>query len=88
MYVCVRTMAPMVDDPRKLFLLTTVGNYFSMKTSPTLATCTPINNFLDDANEFLLAASTDGDELTFSNKVREMVEHFTDMRREEEGREK
>ncbi|XP_053095782.1 cytoplasmic dynein 2 heavy chain 1 isoform X3 [Pangasianodon hypophthalmus] len=62
-------MAPMLDDPRKLFLLTTVGNYFSVKTSPALATCTQINNFLDDANEFLLAASTDGDELRFSNRM-------------------
>ncbi|KAK3531386.1 hypothetical protein QTP70_018186, partial [Hemibagrus guttatus] len=63
------TMAPMLDDPRKLFLLTTVGNYFSVKTSSTLATCTQINNFLDDANEFLLAVSTDGDELHFSNRM-------------------
>ncbi|XP_026994578.2 cytoplasmic dynein 2 heavy chain 1 isoform X2 [Tachysurus fulvidraco] len=62
-------MAPMMDDPRKLFLLTTVGNYFSVKTSPSLTTCTQINNFLDDSNEFLLAVSTDGDELLFSNRM-------------------
>ncbi|KAI5085698.1 cytoplasmic dynein 2 heavy chain 1, partial [Silurus meridionalis] len=62
-------MAPMLDDDsRKLFLLTTVGNYFSLKTLPKFATCTEIDNFLDDANEFLLAASTDGDRVHFSNR--------------------
>ncbi|GAA6078243.1 cytoplasmic dynein 2 heavy chain 1 isoform X1 [Tachysurus ichikawai] len=62
-------MAPMMDDPRKLFLLTTVGNYFGVKTSPSLTTCTQINNYLDDSNEFLLAVSADGDELLFSNRM-------------------
>ncbi|KAI4889837.1 hypothetical protein NFI96_027314, partial [Prochilodus magdalenae] len=58
-----------VKDPRKLFLLTTAGNYFSLKPPSSLSACTELNSFLDDANQFILATSKDGEELRFSNKV-------------------
>ncbi|XP_059389921.1 dynein cytoplasmic 2 heavy chain 1 isoform X2 [Carassius carassius] len=60
------------DDPRKLFLLTTAGNYFSLDTQASLSSCRPLDNFLDDSNEFLLTVSRDTDELLFSNKLENM----------------
>lgn len=60
---------PGTDDPRKLFILTTAGNYFSLDTQASLSTCRPLDNFLDDSNEFLLSVSRNTDELRFSNKV-------------------
>uniref|UniRef100_A0AAY5E9K0 Cytoplasmic dynein 2 heavy chain 1 n=1 Tax=Electrophorus electricus TaxID=8005 RepID=A0AAY5E9K0_ELEEL len=62
-------MAPASEDPRKHFLLTTAWNYFSLKPQLSLFSCTELNSFLDDASEFLLAASRQGDELHFSNKM-------------------
>jgi len=61
-------MPPGTDDPRKLFILTTVGNHFSLDT-PASQSCRPLDNFLDDGNELLLAVSRHADELHFSNKV-------------------
>uniref|UniRef100_A0AAR2JK60 Cytoplasmic dynein 2 heavy chain 1 n=1 Tax=Pygocentrus nattereri TaxID=42514 RepID=A0AAR2JK60_PYGNA len=58
-----------VKDPRKLFLLTTAGNYFSLNPPSSLSACTELNSFLDDANQFILAASKEGGELHFSDKV-------------------
>lgn len=57
------------DDPRKLFILTTAANYFSLDTPVSLSSCRPLDNFLDDGNEFLLAVTRHADELHFSNKV-------------------
>ncbi|XP_035389840.1 cytoplasmic dynein 2 heavy chain 1 isoform X3 [Electrophorus electricus] len=64
-----KAMAPASEDPRKHFLLTTAWNYFSLKPQLSLFSCTELNSFLDDASEFLLAASRQGDELHFSNKM-------------------
>uniref|UniRef100_A0A9J7YQK8 Cytoplasmic dynein 2 heavy chain 1 n=1 Tax=Cyprinus carpio carpio TaxID=630221 RepID=A0A9J7YQK8_CYPCA len=63
---------PGTDDPRKLFILTTAGNYFSLDTQASLSTCRPLDNFLDDSNEFLLSVSRNTDELRFSNKLESM----------------
>ncbi|XP_073674385.1 cytoplasmic dynein 2 heavy chain 1-like [Garra rufa] len=65
-------MPPGTDDPRKLFILTTAGNYFSLDTSASLSTCHPLDNFLDDGNEFLLTVTRNKDELQFSNKLENM----------------
>ncbi len=62
-------MPPGSDDPRKLFILTTAGNYFSLDTPASLSSCRPLNDFLDDGNEFLLTVTRNTDELQFSNKV-------------------
>uniref|UniRef100_A0AAR2JAS5 Dynein heavy chain tail domain-containing protein n=1 Tax=Pygocentrus nattereri TaxID=42514 RepID=A0AAR2JAS5_PYGNA len=62
-----------VKDPRKLFLLTTAGNYFSLNPPSSLSACTELNSFLDDANQFILAASKEGGELHFSDKERLLV---------------
>ncbi|XP_072546992.1 cytoplasmic dynein 2 heavy chain 1 isoform X2 [Salminus brasiliensis] len=56
-------------DPRKLFLLNTAANYFSLKPASSLSASTALNAFLDDANQFILATSADGEELRFSNKM-------------------
>ncbi|XDV33112.1 hypothetical protein PO909_003674 [Leuciscus waleckii] len=64
-------MPPGTDDPRKLFILTTVGNHFSLDTPASLSR-RPLDNFLDDGNEFLLAVSRHADELHFSNKLESM----------------
>uniref|UniRef100_A0A8B9KYF0 Cytoplasmic dynein 2 heavy chain 1 n=1 Tax=Astyanax mexicanus TaxID=7994 RepID=A0A8B9KYF0_ASTMX len=50
-----------VKDPRKLFLLNTAANYFSLKPAYSLSTSTELNTFLDDANQFILVTSSDGD---------------------------
>ncbi|KAL1260293.1 hypothetical protein QQF64_008120, partial [Cirrhinus molitorella] len=65
-------MPPGTDDPRKLFILTTAGNYFSLDTSASLSTWCPLDNFLDDGNEFLLTVTRNKDELQFSNKLENM----------------
>uniref|UniRef100_W5K866 Cytoplasmic dynein 2 heavy chain 1 n=1 Tax=Astyanax mexicanus TaxID=7994 RepID=W5K866_ASTMX len=52
-----------VKDPRKLFLLNTAANYFSLKPAYSLSTSTELNTFLDDANQFILVTSSDGDQL-------------------------
>lgn len=62
-------MPPGTDDPRKLFILTTAGNYYSLDTPASLSTGRPLDNFLDDGNEVLLAVTRHADELHFSNKV-------------------
>lgn len=62
-------MAPGTDDPRKLFILTTAGNYFSLDTPASLSSCRPLQNFLDDGNEILLTVTRNTEELQFSNKV-------------------
>uniref|UniRef100_A0A8B9KZF7 Cytoplasmic dynein 2 heavy chain 1 n=1 Tax=Astyanax mexicanus TaxID=7994 RepID=A0A8B9KZF7_ASTMX len=58
-----------VKDPRKLFLLNTAANYFSLKPAYSLSTSTELNTFLDDANQFILVTSSDGDQLRFFNKM-------------------
>ncbi|XP_073719558.1 cytoplasmic dynein 2 heavy chain 1 [Misgurnus anguillicaudatus] len=65
-------MPPGRDDPRKVFILTTAGNYFSLDTPASPSTSNPLDNFLDDGNEFLLTVSRHGDELQFSNKLESM----------------
>uniref|UniRef100_A0A672SRA8 Dynein cytoplasmic 2 heavy chain 1 n=1 Tax=Sinocyclocheilus grahami TaxID=75366 RepID=A0A672SRA8_SINGR len=66
-------MPPGTDDPRKLFILTTAGNYFRLDTPASLSTCRPLDNFLDDSNESLLTVTRNADELHFSNKVRVLL---------------
>uniref|UniRef100_A0A8B9KYT5 Dynein cytoplasmic 2 heavy chain 1 n=1 Tax=Astyanax mexicanus TaxID=7994 RepID=A0A8B9KYT5_ASTMX len=63
-----------VKDPRKLFLLNTAANYFSLKPAYSLSTSTELNTFLDDANQFILVTSSDGDQLRFFNKVHDWDE--------------
>ncbi|XP_065136472.1 cytoplasmic dynein 2 heavy chain 1 [Paramisgurnus dabryanus] len=65
-------MPPGRDDPRKVFILTTAGNYFSLDTPASPSTRTPLDNFLDDGNEFLLTVSRHEDKLQFSNKLESM----------------
>ncbi|KAI2656493.1 Cytoplasmic dynein 2 heavy chain 1 [Labeo rohita] len=65
-------MPPGTDDPRKLFILNTAGNYFSLDTPGSLSTCHPLDNFLDDGNQFLLTVTRNKDELQFSNKLENM----------------
>uniref|UniRef100_A0A672SSD2 Dynein cytoplasmic 2 heavy chain 1 n=1 Tax=Sinocyclocheilus grahami TaxID=75366 RepID=A0A672SSD2_SINGR len=65
-------MPPGTDDPRKLFILTTAGNYFRLDTPASLSTCRPLDNFLDDSNESLLTVTRNADELHFSNKLENM----------------
>lgn len=62
-------MATGRDDPRKLFILTTAGNYFSVDAPASPPSSGPLDNFLDDGNELLLTVNRQGDELQFSNKV-------------------
>ncbi|XP_030632529.1 cytoplasmic dynein 2 heavy chain 1 [Chanos chanos] len=57
------------EDVRKHFILTTTGNYFGIKPSPSLSDCQELNNFLDDGNVFLLAVLKQQNDLHLSNKV-------------------
>ncbi|XP_057206860.1 cytoplasmic dynein 2 heavy chain 1 isoform X3 [Triplophysa rosa] len=65
-------MATGRDDPRKLFILTTAGNYFSVDTPASPPSSGPLDNFLDDGNELLLTVNRQGDELQLSNKLESM----------------
>ncbi|XP_034460809.1 cytoplasmic dynein 2 heavy chain 1 isoform X1 [Hippoglossus hippoglossus] len=57
------------DDARKKFILTTAGNFYGIKPSPSLADSAELNNFLDDGNEFVLSVSRHDNDLHLSNKV-------------------
>ncbi|XP_029699181.1 cytoplasmic dynein 2 heavy chain 1 isoform X3 [Takifugu rubripes] len=57
------------DDPRKKFLLDTAGNLYGLRPAASLTDSPELNNFLDDANEFLLSVSTNDNDLHFSNKI-------------------
>ncbi len=61
------------DDVRKKFILTTTGNFYGIKPSPSLADSQELNNFLDDGNEFVLSVSRHVNDLHFSNKVKQML---------------
>uniref|UniRef100_A0A8C4HES0 Cytoplasmic dynein 2 heavy chain 1 n=1 Tax=Dicentrarchus labrax TaxID=13489 RepID=A0A8C4HES0_DICLA len=61
------------DDARKKFILTTTGNFYGIKPSPSLADSPELNNFLDDGNEFVLSVSRHDNDLHLSNKVTTMV---------------
>lgn len=62
------------DDPRKKFLLDTAGNLYGLRPAASLTDSPELNNFLDDANEFLLSVSANDNDLHFSNKVMQMFE--------------
>lgn len=62
------------DDPRKKFLLDTAGNLYGLRPAASLTDSPELNKFLDDANEFLLSASRNDNDLHFSNKVMQMSE--------------
>uniref|UniRef100_A0A8C4HFM9 Cytoplasmic dynein 2 heavy chain 1 n=1 Tax=Dicentrarchus labrax TaxID=13489 RepID=A0A8C4HFM9_DICLA len=57
------------DDARKKFILTTTGNFYGIKPSPSLADSPELNNFLDDGNEFVLSVSRHDNDLHLSNKI-------------------
>lgn len=58
-----------LEDARKKFILTTAGNFYGIKASPSLADSSELNNFLDDGNEFVLLFTRQDDNLHLSNKV-------------------
>lgn len=62
------------DDPRKKFLLDIARNLYGLRPASSLTDSPELNNFLDDANEFLLSVSTNDNDLHFSNKVMQMFE--------------
>ncbi|XP_068440329.1 cytoplasmic dynein 2 heavy chain 1 isoform X1 [Clinocottus analis] len=57
------------DDGRKKFILTTTGNFYGIKPSPSLFDSPELNNFLDDGNEFVLSVSRHDSVLHLSNKI-------------------
>ncbi|KAI3354358.1 hypothetical protein L3Q82_018881, partial [Scortum barcoo] len=62
-------MPPGSDDARKKFILTTTGNFYGVKPSPSLADSPELNDFLDDGNEFVLSVSRHDCDLHLSNKI-------------------
>ncbi|TRY83670.1 hypothetical protein DNTS_027964 [Danionella cerebrum] len=65
-------MAPRMEDPRKLFILTTAGNYFMLDSSSSLSSHRYLDNFLDDGNQCLLVVTRGSEELQFCNKLENM----------------
>ncbi|KAM9317805.1 cytoplasmic dynein 2 heavy chain 1 [Pholidichthys leucotaenia] len=57
------------DDARKKYILTTTGNFFAIKPSPSLTNSPELNNFLDDGNEFVLSVNIQDNDLCLSNKI-------------------
>ncbi|XP_053312461.1 cytoplasmic dynein 2 heavy chain 1 isoform X2 [Spea bombifrons] len=56
-------------DERKRFILTTVHNYFGLPAAEEIPDCRELDRFLDDGNEFILAARRAGARLLLTNKV-------------------
>lgn len=58
------------EDVRKKFILTTIGNFHGIKPLPSFADSQELNNFLDDASEFVLSIIRHDNDLHLSNKVK------------------